>query len=155
MPAFKEYYRWWFVNTLLRHSMAQAMPLIADTSMANLLLRALGLLELMTFWLRCAVQKRWWFLLGISLMKTTYDIIYIHMCIYNYMYIFVNTELWICMHVKNTPYHMYTYVSLFYRHFIVIRFICSIHRFWNSFVWGGIRKWEFGFKYLGNSKIMV
>jgi len=37
-----EYYRWWFVNTLLRHSMAQAMPLIADTSMANLLLRALG-----------------------------------------------------------------------------------------------------------------
>jgi len=48
VPAFKEYYRWWFVNTLLRHSMAQAMPLIADTSMANLLLRALGLLELMT-----------------------------------------------------------------------------------------------------------
>lgn len=37
-----EYYRWWFVNTLLRHSMAQAMPLIADTSVANFLLRALG-----------------------------------------------------------------------------------------------------------------
>ena len=40
----EEYYRWWFVNTLLRHSMAQAMPLIADTSVANFLLRALGAL---------------------------------------------------------------------------------------------------------------
>ncbi|CAK9040449.1 Mycosubtilin synthase subunit C [Includes: ATP-dependent serine adenylase (SerA) (Serine activase) [Durusdinium trenchii] len=37
-----EYYRWWFVNTLLKHSLDQALPLIADTSVANCLLRALG-----------------------------------------------------------------------------------------------------------------
>lgn len=38
----KEYYRWWFVNTLLSHSLNQALPLIADTSVANVLLRCLG-----------------------------------------------------------------------------------------------------------------
>ncbi|CAJ1363949.1 unnamed protein product, partial [Effrenium voratum] len=36
------YYRWWFVNTLLKHSLDQALPLIAETPAANLLLRALG-----------------------------------------------------------------------------------------------------------------
>ncbi|CAJ1451567.1 unnamed protein product [Effrenium voratum] len=36
------YYRWWFVNTLLKHSLDQALPMIAETPAANLLLRALG-----------------------------------------------------------------------------------------------------------------
>ena len=40
--ASKEYYRWWFVNTLLNHTLKMAMPLIADTSIANSVLRALG-----------------------------------------------------------------------------------------------------------------
>ena len=40
--AIKAYYRWWFVNTLLKHSLDQALPLIAETPAANLLLRALG-----------------------------------------------------------------------------------------------------------------
>lgn len=42
----EEYYRWWFVNTLLKHSLDQALPLIADTSVANCLLRALGIMAI-------------------------------------------------------------------------------------------------------------
>lgn len=37
-----EYYRWWFMNTLLSHALEMTMPLIADTSAANLVLRCLG-----------------------------------------------------------------------------------------------------------------
>lgn len=37
-----EYYRWWFVNTLLSHTLKLAMPLVADTSIASSVLRALG-----------------------------------------------------------------------------------------------------------------
>ncbi|CAE8673873.1 unnamed protein product [Polarella glacialis] len=36
------YYRWWFVNTLVSHSLKMAMPLIADTPACNILLRCLG-----------------------------------------------------------------------------------------------------------------
>ena len=44
----------------------------------------LGIDDMLTV---CAVQKRWLFLLGISLMKATYDILYIY-SIYNFMIIF-------------------------------------------------------------------
>lgn len=37
-----DYYRWWFVNTLISHNLKVAMPLIADTPAAGILLRCLG-----------------------------------------------------------------------------------------------------------------
>lgn len=37
-----DYYRWWFVNTMLSHNLKIAMPLIAETPVACTLLRCLG-----------------------------------------------------------------------------------------------------------------